>query len=204
MLFRSKHHIEVQIDGLRENDGEDYHPQAFMEITYPENMDMDMDMDLYDMILTVLNKITKDHEYCLGNLKYRDFIMCSDSFVLEHPEKCNNFDRSKMYDGGMWMEFTRENIELGGFDKDDTFIDKLKDNDTIIIYGQIDQSGNFIYDYPVVGCNVDREFYNMTRGKLHTDVGYDCKLKKYYFNSLPQFRHNSTLSFNCQRSFLTC
>jgi hypothetical protein len=163
--------IQVQIDGLRENEGENYHPQAFMEIKYPENI------PLYDLTTIILDKLTEDHKYCLGRLKHRDFIFCCDDFVKEHPELCN-FNRKENLDGSIWMDFTRENMK---YVTAKTLYERFLDDKDITIYGEIDLSGNFTYDYPVVGCGVDKEFYKMTRGRLHTDVGYDMIRKEYYY-----------------------
>jgi hypothetical protein len=167
--------IELQIMGLQDNDYADDGGQASVIIDYPSNI------HLYDIITTVLDKITEDHQYMLRGVNPRDFIVCSPNLIQKHPELVN-FDTTANTDGAPWMEFNRENVKyLGGCEN----CPSIEGGDSIIIYGNINQDGEFTYDYPIVSRAVDQEYYELTRGRCVWNIEYDSITRSYVECKVP-------------------
>lgn len=159
--------LKVYIFGIRETVGETMTPQSYMIIDFPDTI------PIYDVINIILDKITEDHEYYLRDLKYRDFILCSEWLQDNFPEVCN-FDRRQNITGGVWMEFTRETCDRYITpDYDFVPISEIFGNEfnPFVIKGSIDASNIFTYDYPIVGIHVEEEFYRITRGHHWEAIG---------------------------------
>lgn len=160
----------VQIDGLHNNDDIDENArQGILIIDYPDNI------PLYNVIKIILNKLTEDYKYYLHeNVKYKDFILCSEQFAKENQPLCN-FDISNNYTGGIWMDFTQNNMQY--IKLCETI--PLKKNNNIIHYGNLHQDGTFTYDYPIISEYMNQEYYKITRGYCVWDIIYDHVSKKY-------------------------
>jgi len=52
-----------------------------------------------------------------------------------------------------------------------------------IIYGEVDASGTFTYDYPVVSRHTDKNYYIATRKKIVWNIEYDYENKRYNDNN---------------------
>jgi hypothetical protein len=172
--------IELQVEGLHENGQIDgTWTQAIVKIKYSPNT------NLYDVIKTILDKITYDYQYKLTNASYKDLILCSNTLVEKHPEKCN--DGNGTYMGCKWMEFCPENIQYVEYFKE--FYEKNGWHDDLdefnIIYGEVtynqdENKYDFVYDYPIVSKDMPKEYYEITRGRNVWDIEYDSDTDTYY------------------------
>jgi len=182
--------FEILIEGLQDNGYYLDDGQAAVVVEYPKIA------PLYDVIMTIFNKITKDHEYKLKNIKYNDFIICSNELSKKHPEKCN-YDRKETYVGGDWMLITKESVQYvdclkEGFierenddnsnNDDDDYINPENNNN--IIRGKVEYNQNneleFTYDYPIISRDMPKEYYDLTRNRIVWDVQQDEETEKYY------------------------
>jgi hypothetical protein len=172
IYLKNSNTIEIQTQGLHENDYYIDYGQAEVIINFPENV------DLYDLIITIFNKITEDHSYALRYITYNDHIICSDEFIEKYPDKCNH-DRNENYTGGYWIPFTRENIQYLEFEN--TEVDNA--DNYIRIYGKVEYNENnkleFTYDNPIVSKSMSKEYYHITRNRIVWDVKRD-KNGNYY------------------------
>lgn len=162
--------IYVQIISLHEGNTEDEEDefeddgiQAIMLIKY------DPILHLYDIIKTVLDKITYDlrykysEDYNEKTFPYRDFIVKENYEVINLP--CVwNFDKKRNAYNSEWMEFNRKNVEYLTIEEI-KYPDKFYSSNFIIIRGEVKSSGEFVYDYPIVSTNVSIEYYNKTRAR---------------------------------------
>lgn len=152
--------IEIIIDNLHDL-GEGI--QAFMVIKYASNL------DLFDTINKILDTVSNDLYYRYNDEEkhfHKDFIL------HDHKKKKNkkiwNIDKNKNSISADWIPYTRENIEHLTVEKQDEF---YYNADFIIIRGQVDEHGVFIYDYPIVDKNCSIETYQISRGNM--DYFYD-------------------------------
>jgi len=168
----------LQVVGLQENGSPyDYiidYPsgQADVLVEYPEGA------DLYNTILTVLDKITADHQYFLGDTIYKDFIECNIKCLKENPDLCY-FDSGINHFQWPRMDFTEATTQYLEYDAD--FVES---ENTITIHGEVSVDGTFTYDYPIISRGMDREYYRLTRGKIVWDVKYDHQNNKYIAGNL--------------------
>lgn len=195
-LGMDDHRIRLMVTGLQES-GNAYFPldypcgQADLMVT------IEPTIDLYDAIMTTMDKITADHQYYLRGNPYKDFVLCSNVLVQEHPELCyESNDQERCYMGGHWMPFTRESmayvdreqeqeemvIEEGIYSYLPEIGEIREDNDppvtwkSITIHGEVklDHDGHpvFTYDYPIISRDMGRKYYELTRGKRVCDITY--------------------------------
>lgn len=173
--------IELQIMGLQDNGYYLDYGQAAVIIEYP------LKAPLYDVIMTIFDKLTDDHQYKLRDIKYNDVIICSDKLVKKYPEKCN-YDRNETYVGGNWMPFTKETFQY--IDIFDHCVLDYYENDFILLRGKVEYNENnqleFTYDDPIVSKSMSKEYYNLTRKRIVWDVDQDedtreLFVKPYYF-----------------------
>jgi hypothetical protein len=165
--------IEVYIFGIIETTYPDYSKQSFMMIDHCGNI------PTYQLINIVFDKLTEDFKCFIGRHKRLDVIYCSNWFKTNHKELCNfeNEENRKTEYGGDWMEFTEENCQYIKPLKEPAWV---HDEMEIIIKGNIDTSGVFTYDYPVVSNQDTLEYYTITRGRHWGEVGFD-KINDCYF-----------------------
>jgi hypothetical protein len=148
--------------------------QSIMLIEYHESV------SIYDLINIVFDKITEDLQICLRGLTYTTIISCSEWLIQNHPEVCN-FDTKKTDYAAEWMEVTHENCQYIKPQKPHLTCNR-NPND-IILYGTVDASGTFIYDYPIVGYDENPEYYKVSRGHHWSKVEYDEVNKRYFIAS---------------------
>jgi hypothetical protein len=157
LFLLDRNRIKLIIDGLQDNSYIDYHSQAIVIIDYPKMI------PLYNIIQTILDKITEDHRYKLRDNIHKDFIIRKTS--------C----------GSSRMDFNQETIQ---YLSSDNMLDNTNfEDDSIILNGSISEDGSLKYDYPIVGLGVDQEYYRVTRGKRVWDIGYDEDTQRYYENN---------------------
>lgn len=175
--------IHVQVSCLHENrDYENYRDcdgpagQGDVVVKYPENA------DLYTTIMTIFNKLTEDHQFYLRNDKdkYIDSIFCFKEFVQANLQLPYT-ERNDEYGWGL-LELIPENMKYVDA-KDDAF--KPSSEKNIIIYGEVLDDGTFIYDNPVISRQSNKEYYEMTRGKLVWCVQKNPETKNYEYD--PEF-----------------
>jgi hypothetical protein len=174
-LFLLKNNtIYCEINEIHQNEYIDYGAtQGLLIVTYPDNI------PIYNVIKIILDKITEDHRYRLQGIRHKDFIVCSDSFVEQHQELCK-YNKRENYLGAKWMEFTQENIKY--IDVLEHHFEWMSNND-IVLYGEIDTSGNFTYDYPIIGRTMDKDYYDITRGNYVMAVDWDETQTNYFIVS---------------------
>lgn len=143
-LFLLKNNIiQLQVEGLQDNEGiDDAACQADVLVKYPDNI------PLYDVILTILNKITDDHSYryishldiekagitfplsaessqkmreIRNYITWKDFIFCSNKVFNENPHLNRNNPSNATYSGSAWIEFNRENVKYLEYYRDFDF-----------------------------------------------------------------------------------
>jgi len=178
----------ITIMGLHDNGcgyfDVDFGGQAMLRVT------IDPSIDLYDAIITVLDKITEDHRYSVKN-PYKDFVLCSEYILEKAPHLCHaNGDGDGTNMGGKWAYFTRETLAYVGmderwkryWDKEEQEKEQKQDesetnkNKRIYIDGEVKLGGDgqtmFTYDYPIISNDAGQKYYELTRGKCVTKVEY--------------------------------
>lgn len=180
--------IILNIENLHNNHYYIDDDQSTVIIDYPINS------NIYDVIMTIFGKLTDDHRYKLDEIvfdkeqskyvrkemEYKDEIYCPDEFIKLHPEII--FGANNKY-----LPFTRENSKY----LDDFTVEYGEIGpyiDCIIIYGNvqykddIDTSSKlkFIYDAPIIGKSMSKNYYNITRGRIVWDVHLDQDIQEYY------------------------
>ena len=192
--------IELNIEYLNHNDYYIDYDQATVLVDYPK------DAPIYDVIMKIFDKLTDDHLYILNEIvydeiqqkyviecmEYMDILCCDEDFVKLHPEINFNYNT---YNGD-WIPFTQEtskylHYETGEFDSEPF-------KDCIIIYGTVkyNQEGTipnngleFVYDAPIIGKGMSKEYYDITRGRIVWDVAFDEKTNTYYIDPFdPTFK----------------
>lgn len=195
-------YMELNIEYLNQND--DYYidyDQVAVILDYPK------ETHIYDVIMTIFDKLTEDHSYKLDEIKYdemqkkyvlkpmeyRDLIYCPDEFINLYPEIKNNLIDDH------YLDFTRENSKYLGdystveheFMPYSYYIGRVENgipslDHMVIIYGTVkyNQEGNleFVYDAPIIGKSMSREYYDITRGRIVWDVALDEKTNTYYID----------------------
>jgi len=169
--------IELQIVGLQDNDYYvDVGGQATVVVDYPK------DVPIYDIIMTIFDKLTEDHQYKLRYINYKDVIICSKELKKKYPEKCST-DRSETYVGAEWMPFTRETVRYLDYDEKYFILDDY-DGSFIVLYGKVEYNQEnqleFTYDDPIISRDMSKEYYDITRNRIVCDVQQDPKTMKYY------------------------
>jgi hypothetical protein len=129
---------------------------AYMTITYDDTDNI----PLYNLIKIVFDKITEDTS-CSN--EYIDFVRCS------------NWLQSKL--GVKRVELTQESCS---YIKPYKSTEHALPNNTIIIHGNIDMSGVFTYDYPIVCYNESPEYYKISRGRHWDDIDYDKTYNRFF------------------------
>ena len=175
--------LHIQVNSLHQNYTLDYlidcpAGQADIVVKYHHN-----NLDLFTVITTILDKLTDDHRYYLGNnCKFSDFIYCYPEFVKDNPDlpyiQCND-----IY-GWALLEFTLENMKYVGVKTSDyasrngsnagisvSYSEGRRrspeeydaDEELITLYGDVNQDGMFTYDYPVISREMSKKYYDITR-----------------------------------------
>ena len=180
-------------------------------------LDYPKEAPIYDVIMTIFEKLTDDHRYKLDEIKfdeiekkytlkcmeYKDLIYCPDEFVKLYPEI-----KDHLIDDH-YLPFTPENSKyLGDYiTVEDEFtpysdcishvshsieggIDAIDDivtpDHTVLIFGSVsyNQEGilEFVYDAPIIGKGMSKEYYDITRGRIVWDVKLDEKTNTYYID----------------------
>jgi hypothetical protein len=171
------HRLHAVVEGLHENEQMDFcGSQGILQIA------VHPDVDIYDAIMSVLDKLTADHDDALCDYRgddgeilvqgaiHQDFLVCSEALVRAHPELCHDDEECQPHIGGSYMPFTRETLKYA--DVYDDSKDAEEDRRFLVLEGAVDASGQFSYDYPVISSNMSREYYELTRGKPVWKVTY--------------------------------
>ena len=136
--------------------------QVHMLITYAPNL------DIYETATTILDKLSKDL-YCIGdNIEgcYRDFI------CYYGDDTTPEFWCHKTYIGYMGIQFTRENaVHITTSSRETCFKNKKGEIPYYVIRGNVDETGVFTYDYPLVHSSCSKKHYEKSRGIM--DYFYD-------------------------------
>lgn len=101
--------------------------QAIIKIKINKNI------NLYDAINTIFYKLTQDYNDKTEGIPYKDYIMGENI-----SDNCDNGQNAPC------LPFTRENLKLVYPSNDDWL-----NNNTRINYGEINENGDFIYNYPL-------------------------------------------------------
>ena len=173
--------IHVQVSFLHEhyspeNECDGPAGQGDVVVKYPENA------DLYQTIMTIFNKLTEDHQFYLRDDrdKYIDSIFCFKEFVQANLQ-LPYIERNDEYGWGL-LELVPENMKYLSTE-DDVF--EPYTDESITIYGEVFADGTFTYDNPVISRQMDKKYYEITRGKLVWCIKYNAKTKEYEYN--PKF-----------------
>jgi len=172
VYLTNKKNIRVTILNVHEHGYYDF-GQAWMRIKYPQNI------DIYDAFLTIMNKITHDIFQELLNIiraegdldpeitvesltpNYKDIIPIDD----------NNPTSETVFSGSHWgdyVPFTRESVQfLEEVDRDDE--DDAYDIGEYVIYGEILENGEFIYDKTIRSHDYRYEEDNKTDSETDSD-----------------------------------
>jgi len=168
--------IELLIEGLHKNGYYVDDGQAIVIIDYPKNA------HIYDVIITIFDKLIEDHEYKFKNIKYKDVIICSDELLEKHPEKCN-YDRGETYVEAEWIPFTKDTVKYVDYKKE-SILQGVDTNDMNVIRGKVEYNQEnqleFTYDDPIVSIDMSKEYYEITRKRIVWDIERDQKTMKYY------------------------
>lgn len=170
--------LYILINHMHENEYLDYGGcQAELVVDYSSNI------SLYDVINTILDKLTYDHCYFL-NLASEDSLFTSNTSNVS--ESTNTSSNTKYTDviicSNTVVDFTRETVEHIKFDFYDNDLYDDDKHERIILHGKVNENCEFIYDYPIVSNTVDYEYYKATRGHNVWDIEYDDSEEKYIVN----------------------
>jgi len=131
MYLSNRNKICINIMDLHE-DG-----QAWMYVKYPLNMDM------YEIIISILNKITAilslDNDF-IKNAEFRDILT-----IHEPIENCEYSDH-----WGNYIQFTRESVALlEEYDSDRDEEEDEKNIDDYVIKGEFLENGEITFNKPI-------------------------------------------------------
>jgi len=173
VYLTNKKQIRVTILNVHEHGYLDF-GQAWMHINYPQNI------VIYDTFLTILNKITHDIFQELLNIiradgdldpeitvesltpNYRDIIPIYDNNPTSEP----------VFSGSHWgdyVPFTRESVQF----LEEVNCDDEDENENVgqyIIYGDILENGEFIYDKPIKSHDYRYAEDNITDSEKESDI----------------------------------
>jgi len=148
--------------------------QADVVVKYHENL------DLFTVMSAILDKLTLDHQYYLYNSKKStDVIYCYPEFVKENPDL--PYHPRDETGGSALLDFTVENMKYVGVNNSDY----KADAENITIYGEVTEDGLFAYDYPVISREMDKKYYEMTRGHNVRRIKLDPESLEYMID--PEF-----------------
>ena len=165
------HQFYVQVEGLHQNGLYG----CYEPICSQADVMIDMDpllierKSMYDIVQIILNKITHDHQYIIRENPVDDYVVL-DEFantivsLRDTPGNLSSLICDVNNEIGHHLKLTRENFHHVDVCNIEEWIGILNENQ-VVIRGQIDADGNFTYDYPIVGRDVSREYYEDTRGK---------------------------------------
>jgi hypothetical protein len=201
----NKGYIELNSQYLNDNGNYLDDDQVTIILDYPK------EAPIYDVIMTIFEKLTHDHRYKLDEIKfdetqqkyvlkcmeYKDLIYCPDEFVKLHPEIKDHLiddhylpftpENSKYLDDYTTVEYEftpySDCISHATYDTED---DIVTPDHIVLIFGSVSYNKEgileFIYDYPIIGKGMSKEYYDITRGRIVYDVELDEKTNTYYID----------------------